>query len=175
MPDICPIYARYMPDICPIYARYMPDIWWMRKRSERVCSTPASPSRFMVSSCLDRQRQSENGDEAGGVLLVVARAHSERSQVRPVERVRRRAPGDDDVALVEFQPHVAAHWRHQAVDESVESIAQRREPLAEIDHLGVFVRDDLFIVRRLAVEAERFEFAQGREQQRPARSLIDAA
>src|SRR5262245_9233609 len=30
-------------------------------------------------------------------------------------------------------------------------------------------------MRRLAVEAERFEFAQGREQQRPARSLIDAA
>src|SRR5262245_62373917 len=30
-------------------------------------------------------------------------------------------------------------------------------------------------MRRLAVEAERFQFAQGREQQSPSRSLIDAA
>src|SRR5215475_9011435 len=107
----------------------------MRKRSEGVCSTPASPVRLLLSESLDLQRQSENVDEARGVLLVVARAHSERSQVGPVERVRRRAPGHDDVALVEFQPHVAANWRHQAVDEGVESVAQWREPLAEIDHL----------------------------------------
>src|SRR5262245_6947324 len=131
--------------------------------------------RLLLSYGLDLQRQAENIDEARGILLAVPRSHCERSQVGPVERVRRRAPGDDDVAFIEFQPHVAAHWRRQAVDEGVESLAQRREPLAEIDHLGVFVRDDLFVMRRLAVETERFEFAQRGEQQRPARSLIDAA
>src|SRR4029450_7802440 len=63
---------------------------------------------LLLSHGLDLQRQSENVDEARGVLLVVARAHCERSQVGPVERVRRRAPGDYDVACIEFQPHVAA-------------------------------------------------------------------
>jgi hypothetical protein len=54
-------------------------------------------------------------------------------------------------------------------------LAQRREPLAVVDELGVAQREALLLVRRLAVERERLERPERLDEQRSARRLVDAA
>lgn len=41
-------------------------------------------------------------------------------------------------------------------DEGLDGVAQRREPLSAIEQVGVFQRDELFVVQRLAVQREFF-------------------
>jgi len=43
------------------------------------------------------------------------------------------------------------------IDERLQSFAQRVEPLAVVDQLGVTKRDVLFVVKRVALDADLFE------------------
>ncbi len=61
------------------------------------------------------------------------------------------------------------------VDERVEPFAQRREPLAEVHELGVAQRQPFLLVRGVAVERDRLQLAQRRDEDRAARRLVDAA
>ncbi len=48
------------------------------------------------------------------------------------------------------------------VEERVERFAQRREPQAVVDQLGVIERELLLVVQRAPVERQRFELADAR-------------
>jgi len=88
----------------------------------------------------------------------------------------RRLPRDDvAVPLEELERDVAGRRRRDRLGEGLERLAEGREPLAEVDQLGVAGRDPLLLVRRLAVERERLERLERLDEQRPARRLVDAA
>ena len=121
------------------------------------------------------RRQPQDANETLRVLLLVAGAHGEAGDVGPVQRRRRFAARDIDVALVECQRHRAVDIVLRAFDESLQRFAQRREPQAEVHDLGVLQADVLLEVRQVAVEAQRFQLAMRGEQQRSAGRLIAAA
>ena len=79
------------------------------------------------------------------------------------------------MALVEPQLHLAGHGLLRLLDKPIESLAQRREPLAVVNQVGVVERDLLLVVHRGAVERQRFELAMRRHDDRAARCLIAAA
>src|SRR6185503_4136679 len=106
-------------------------------------------------------RESEEVDESFGVVLVVI-AGIERRDIGAVETVRRRAALHRQVAFVKPQRDGARHDFLSLRDERVESFAQRREPVAFVDKLGVSDAQNVFVVTRLAVETQRLELAMRR-------------
>ncbi len=96
-------------------------------------------------------------------------------KILAIQAERRLAPGANDVALVEFQPHRAGHRALRGIDEGIQRLAQGREPQTVVGQFGIFDRNHLLEVHRLAVEDERFEFAVRVEQNRAAGGLIHAA
>ena len=80
--------------------------------------------------------QREKIDEAFGVLGVVA-GHGEAGEIGAIERIGRVARGDVDVAFEKRERDRAGDAALRAGEKRVESFAQRREPHAVINHLGV--------------------------------------
>ena len=60
-------------------------------------------------------------------------------------------------------------------EERVERFAQRREPQAVVNHLGVIERELLLVMRHVLGERQRFQLAVRGHDQRAAGSLIAAA
>src|SRR5215467_2498746 len=81
--------------------------------------------------------QAQDADESFRVFLIVALAHGEGREVGAVEREFRLTPANADVAFVELERHRAGDLLLCLGDKRVESLAQRREPQAEIDDLRV--------------------------------------
>src|SRR5690242_12422135 len=138
-------------------------------------TTSSRRDRLLLWSLLaqDRartRRQAENAYKSSCVLLIVALAHGERRQIGAIERVLRFAARDRDIAFVEAQSNGAADIVLRARHKRIKGLAQRREPQAEVNQLGVLERDMLLEVHKIAIEAERFEFSMCREQQRAPRS-----
>src|SRR5262249_57613984 len=98
--------------------------------------------------------------------------HVEGGQRLAVHRVRRGARDDLRTALVELQRDAAGDVLGDLVDERVVRFLQRREPLTEVDELRVARGDALLLVRRFAIERERLQSLQRRDQQRAARRLV---
>src|SRR4029077_2603017 len=78
-------------------------------------------------------------------------------------------------AFVKRKRDRAGQIQLRGFDEGVQSFAQRREPQAEINQLGILERDVLLEVQQIAIEAEGFEFAMSRKQQRASGSFIASA
>src|SRR6202790_5919002 len=106
----------------------------------------------------NRHRQGKKVDEALCVLRVVS-GHGKAGESLAIERIGRSALGDRDVALVEFETHRARDALLRRGEVGIERLALRREPRAVIDQLGVTQRKYFRVMRRLAIEAQRFEFA----------------
>src|ERR1039457_6742194 len=104
--------------------------------------------RSLLGLCAAAGGQSQDADEALGVLLIVARAHGEGGQVGAIERVIRLAAYDRDVALVKRQGDGARQVLLRRLHKRVEPFTQRSEPQAEVDELGVLEGDVLFEVEQ---------------------------
>ena len=61
------------------------------------------------------------------------------------------------------------------LDERLERLAERAEPLPVVDELGVPEGEPLLLVHRVAVERQRLQGAERLDEQGPARRLVDAA
>src|SRR5258705_3297073 len=78
--------------------------------------------------------QRVEADKTFGVLLVVgALVVLEGDERRGVERLRAFAAGDDDIAFVEREPHLALDMLLALIDEGLEHVTLRREPEAVVD------------------------------------------
>src|SRR6266404_7746814 len=94
----------------------------------------ARRSPCLCPFCLlrDRHRQGEQIDEALGVLRVVA-GHGEAREALAIQRIRRGALRDGDVALVELEANCARDALLRGGEVRIERLALRREPHAVID------------------------------------------
>ena len=121
------------------------------------------------------RRQTQNADESFRIFLVVAVAHGEGREIGAVKRILGLAADHRHVALVERERGRAGDVLLRVVDECVERFAQRREPQAEIDQLGILQPNVLLEVHEVALQAQGFEFAVRGNQQSSARSFVAAA
>ena len=94
---------------------------------------------------------------------------------RIVEGEGRSRAGVDDVALVELQLHRAGDGLLRLGDERTQRLAQRAEPLAEIHQLGKAVGDQLLVVLRVAIQAQRLQHLMRAIEDRSAGRLVNAA
>src|ERR1035441_4272020 len=86
------------------------------------------------------RRQSQNTDEAFGIFLIITRAHGERRKIGAVERIRRLSADNAHVALVKRERSRTGKILLRGLDKSVERLAQRREPQAEVNQFRIFQR-----------------------------------
>ena len=122
------------------------------------------------------QPQRVEPDEPLGVLLVVgALVVLEGDEAGRIERLGALAPGDDDVALVELEAHVALDMLLALVDQRLQHLALGREPEAVVDQLGVARHQLVLEMAGAAVERDRFDGPVRGEQDRAARRLVHAA
>src|SRR6185369_14997736 len=104
-------------------------------------------------------------DEALRVLLVVgALVVFEGDQRRGIKRGRALASGDDDVALVKLEPHLAFDHLLRLVDQRLQHLALRREPEAIVDELRIARHQLVLEVAGAAVERDRFDGAMRLQQ-----------
>src|SRR5439155_26524243 len=68
--------------------------------------------------------------------------------------------------------HRARDVALSGLNETVQSLAQRSEPLAVVDELGVSQGDVLLVVKGLAVKAKRLELVVGGVEQRAGGSFV---
>ena len=83
--------------------------------------------------------QAEEVDEAGSIGLVIVLIHAEGGSLLVVQGVRRGDAGVDHVALVELQLDIAGDGLLEAVSKGIQSLAQRGEPLAVVNDVGVLL------------------------------------
>src|ERR1035441_3234123 len=121
------------------------------------------------------RRQSQNTDEAFGIFLIITRAHGERRKIGAVERIRRLSADNAHVALVKRERSRTGKILLRGLDKSVERLAQRREPQAEVNQFRIFQRNVLLEVQQIAIQAKGLKLAMSREQQRASGSFIAAA
>src|SRR3569833_3092671 len=119
----------------------------------------ASAARERIPPLAERpQPQLVEPDEAFGVLLVVgALVVLEGDERRGVERGRARPAGDDNVALVQLEPHFALDQLLRLVDQRLEHLAFRREPEAVVDQFGIARHQLVLEMAGAAVERERLD------------------
>src|SRR5262245_49743252 len=115
-------------------------------------------------------------DEASRVLLIVGAGIILESHDRVrVERFRRRAADDNDVALIELEPDLAFDMLLALIDQRLQHLAIGREPEAVIDELGIARHQLILEMHRLAVERERLDRPVRDVEYGTARRLVDAA
>ena len=114
-------------------------------------------------------------DEALRVGLVVDVFLAEGGEVFAVEAEGALAPGGDDVAFVEFQPHHAGDRALGGVHKGIQCLFQRAEPEAIVNQFGVFQRHGVFVLHGGVVEHQRFQLAVGFHQNRAAGGFVDPA
>src|SRR5215831_7628654 len=105
-----------------------------------------------------RSRQTEEIDETLGVVLIVT-AGVKGCDVLSVQAEWRYAAFHSHRALVEAHRNGAGHDFLCLVEKCVERFPQRIEPLSFVDHLRIGDAEDIFVIARLPVEHQRFEFA----------------
>src|SRR5262249_34357741 len=76
--------------------------------------------RLLAQARTRTRRQSQDADEPGRVLLVIAFAHGERRKVGAIERKLRLAAGYVNIALVELERDLARDFLLCLGDEGVE-------------------------------------------------------
>src|SRR5690606_9824409 len=112
--------------------------------------------------------------EAFRVLLVVGPAVIlEGHEIVAVEGFRRPAAHDDDITLVQLQPHGALDILLAFVDRRLQHQALRREPEAVIDQLGIARHQFVLEMSRAAVQRDRFDGAVRGQKDRASRGFID--
>src|SRR5260221_14462875 len=100
--------------------------------SERCCR---SSVRLFARRLGEPEAQRVELDEALGVALVVDHVLLEGDMGEAVERLRRLAADDPDMALIELEAHRALDMVLALVDERLQHRALGREPEAIIDEL----------------------------------------
>ena len=134
--------------------------------SLREAAAPELHTGLRVRGLLERRahldRQADQVDEAARVALIVFGAHGEAGDIERIERIRRLAADRLDVAFVEPQRHLARSGFAGLFEERIERFAQRREPQAVVNHLGVIERELLFVVRHVFRQRQRFQLAIAR-------------
>src|SRR5690606_18916080 len=85
------------------------------------------------------------------------------------------AAEDVDVAFIELQGDFARSELAHLREAGIQALTERCEPEAVINEICVVDGELLLVVERGTVQGERFEFAQGANDQRAARRLIAAA
>ena len=117
------------------------------------------------------------GDEAGGVVLVVSSFLSafHGGDMFVVKAVRGAAAGVDDVAFIEFEANLAVDRFLGLGDEGLEGIALGCKPEAVVNKFGVGWDESIAKVLGIAVDGEGLEVLVGCEEDGAAGSLIDAA
>src|SRR5271165_292443 len=137
--------------------------------------TTSSSRNLHPSPRARSRRQPEDSNEARRIFLIVAIAHSERRKIGAIERMFGLPAHDRYVSFIQRQRHTASHLRLRAGDKGVQRLAQRCKPQSEVDELRVLQRHMLLEVRDLALQAERFQLAMRRDQQRPPWRFITPA
>ncbi len=117
------------------------------------------------------------GDEAGGVVLVVSSFLSafHGGDMFVVKAVRGAAAGVDDVAFIEFEANLAVDRFLGLGDEGLEGIALGSEPEAIVDELGVSWDEAITKVLSIAVDGQGLEVLVGGQQNGATWGLVDAA
>ena len=87
----------------------------------------------------------------------------------------RLSAGDEDVPFVQFESHRARDGPLCRSDKGVQGLANRGEPLAVVNEIGILQRELVLHAQHFLVEADGFEFAVRLNQQRAARRFIGAA
>src|SRR5215471_18312483 len=117
-------------------------------------------------------RQPEEIDEALGVVMIVT-AGVKGCDVLSIQAEWRYAALHSHRALVEAHRNGAGHDLLGFIEERVERLPQRIEPLSFIHHLRVGDAEDILVITSLLVENEGFEFAMGRRNQRSSGRFVD--
>src|SRR5947208_9468026 len=133
------------------------------------------PLLALVAAGGEAQAQCLQADKALGVALVVNLVFLEGDVREAVEAVRRLSPDDLCGPLVQFQPHTPLDLLLALIDRRLQHLALGREPEPVVDQLGIARHQLVLEMHRAAVEAEALDAAMSREQDRAARSLVDAA
>ena len=92
-----------------------------------------------------------------------------------VETLRTFPPGDNDVALVEFQPNQTGDVALRFGDKRLERFTLRRKPKAVVNQFAVFWNQTVAQVHHFAVHGQRFHLAMREMQDRAARRFVNAA
>ena len=123
------------------------------------------------------QAQAIEGDEAGGVILVIgfllAAFHG--GDVFVVEAVGRAASGIHDIAFVKLEADFAADGLLGLGNEGLNGLALGSEPEPVVNELGVFGNQAVSNVLGFPVDGEGFEVLMGGEENGAAGSFVDAA
>src|SRR4029450_4569049 len=131
---------------------------------------------LIVAFAEEAQAKRVELDEASRVFLVVgAGVVLEGHDLVRVERFRRRAPNDDDIAFVELEPDLALDMLLALIDQRLKHLALWREPEAVIDELGVARHQRILEMHGLAVEGERLDRSVRDVENGAAGSFVDAA
>src|SRR3989442_15513445 len=121
------------------------------------------------------RREPPQVDEPVGILLIIDGIFAEGSQVLPVERVWGGPPDHRAGTLEQLHPHRAGHRALRRIDEAVERLSQRGEPLTIVDDLRVPRSDHGQIMLRVPVDGDRFQIAMRRGEDGSPGRLVDAA
>src|SRR5699024_5338375 len=114
-------------------------------------------------------------DEAAGAGLVEGVALVVGGEVEVVQTGLRAAAGDGGAAAVQRHPDVAVDVALGVLDEGVQGLLQRGEPLAVVDHLGPAVADGALEAGLLALEGDALELLVGGDQGHRTGGLVDLA
>ncbi len=86
---------------------------------------------------------------------------AEGSSLLIVQGVRRGDTGVDHVALVELELHIAGDGLFQAVGKGIQSLAQRGEPLAVVNDVGILLSQLILEVCALLVQGDGLQNIDG--------------
>src|SRR5579863_10579777 len=112
---------------------------------------PATP---LVDPRERPQPQSTEPDKALGVGLPIAAGLLKACDHWIVERVFRAASGDRGIPFVQLQPRRAANVFLRVVDQSLQSLALGREPMAIVNELRVARDESVAQMHHLAIERQ---------------------
>src|SRR5690606_3322541 len=140
------------------------------------CCQPRPESALPTARSKGSQPQRIQADKAFCVLLVVRSPVILKGDQRiRIEGLVGTATGDDDVALVELQAHLAFHVFLALVDQRLEHLTLWREPEAVVDQLCIARHQLILEMRRTTVKRKRFHRTMRCKQDRAARRFVDAA
>ena len=92
-----------------------------------------------------------------------------------VEALGGAAADDGAAAGFEAEAHIAGHGSLGGVDEGVEGLAERGEPEAVVDELGVARLEARLFAEEVPFEGDRFEVGVGEDEREGAGAFVDLA
>ena len=117
------------------------------------------------------RRQTQNTNEPCSIFLVVAS-----SIVNEERSVRYNECSDSrldhrNVPPVQRQRYFASHFLLRPVNERIQRFTQGRKPKSEINQFGILQANVLLEMRDVALQAQRFQFAMSRDEQRATNGI----